>query len=285
MHEIRRPRLIGFDLDGTIVNSQNAIPECNVRALRAVHDAGIKLAFLTGRRPRTAGKHLDTIALPGLVATNSGCLLWDYPGWESLGKQFFPGEIVPEVAGMLAPHSVLFYVDSEAHGFEFFYLEREEAPALKNYFDWYIEYWGLAARRVESLSDMEGYEITQIAMPNTRDIATPLCEAVKARYDGQVLAMAVRWPLLKDCVALELFHPAANKGAALELFAGRLGIDQTDVMAVGDDVNDLAMINWAGTGVAMPNASPELTGVADVHLDGDGVESLAEFLDGILALK
>jgi len=71
---------------------------------------------------------------------------------------------------------------------------------------------------------------------------------------------------------------------ALELFAKKLGVDRTDVIAVGDDVNDLAMIKWAGTGVAMPNAAEELVKAADLQLEGESVEDLAVFLRGLVEL-
>lgn len=281
MQIFRRPKLIALDLDGTVVNGRNEIPQCNIDALRACHAAGIQLAFLTGRRPRTATKHLDVIGLPALVATNSGSLLWEYPAWNSLRQQFFPPELVQPIAAMLAPHSVNFYVDSQRHGFEFFYLERHHSSEM----ECYLERWGLQARRITDAAEMSGYDITQIAMPNTREESTRLCDEVISRFDGQVLAMAVRWPLLNKCIALEIFHPDANKGTAIEFFADRLKLENLDVLAAGDDVNDLAMLCWAGHGVAMPDASPELVEIADEQLSGDNVESLAELLDRVRELS
>jgi len=274
-----RPRLIGLDLDGTVVDYQNEIPTATREALQACHAAGIKLAFLTGRRPRTAGMHLDKLSLPAFAATNSGCLLWEYPTWHLLTRRLFLAELVAPIAALLSPHSANFYVDSQKYDFEFFYLKREHSPVL----DIYLKRWGFIAREITDIQEMEGYEITQVAMPCPDEEVRRLRDVVRAQYDSRVLALAVRWPLV-DAMALELFHPDANKGSALAYFAQQLGLTAGQCLAVGDDVNDLAMIDWAGYGVAMPQAGPEVKAVADEVLDGDGPAALPAFLERILAL-
>ena len=100
-------------------------------------------------------------------------------------------------------------------------------------------------------------------------------------FGKALLAMAVRWPLM-DVLALELFHPQANKGYALEYFAGMLGVESRDCIAAGDDVNDLPMIEWAGYGVAMPQAGEGVRQAADLVLKGDGANALAGFLSRLV---
>lgn len=269
----RRPQLLGLDLDGTVVNSNNQVPAAIQQELQAWHAAGITLAFLTGRRPLTAGKHLDAIGLPAYAATNSGCLLWEYPSWKPLAQQYFPPNLVLPIADMLAPHSANFYVDSLRHGFEFFYLEREPSPLL----DEYLSRWGFQARRIKDPGEMEGYQITQVAMPETDGVTLKLRDAILERFGGQLLAMAVRWPLL-PCLALEVFHPDANKGSALAYFASLQSTPHELTAAVGDDVNDLAMIEWAGLSAAMPNSAPELAAAAKIRLEGEQDVALARLL-------
>jgi len=265
--------MLGLDLDGTVVDGTNRIPAQTIAELRACEQAGIRLAFLTGRRPRTAGYHLDKIGLPAYVATNSGCLLWEYPTWQSLKRQLFPAELVQPLAELLAPHSVNFYVDSLEHDFEFFYLKRQHSPQLEEY----LHRWNFVAREIAEPAAMAGYGITQVAMPHAEEVVRGLRDAVAARFDGRVLALAVRWPLIPT-LCLELFHPDANKGAALQHFAELLNVPRERVAAVGDDVNDLAMIEWAGWGVAMPQAGSETQAAADEVLEGDEAEALAPLL-------
>jgi len=274
-----RPRLIALDLDGTVVNGENRIPPATLKELAACRAAGIELAFLTGRRPKTAGKHLDVINLPAHVATNSGSLVWRYPSWQSIARQFFPAELVQPVATLLAPHSANFYVDSLAHGFEFFYLDRQPTPAL----DIYLERWGFEARRIKDPAEMAGFEITQIAMPGDDEIVHALRDSISGSYDGQLLALAVKWPLIPT-LCLEIFHPRANKGAALARIASELNLTRRQIVAVGDDTNDAAMLEWAGYGIAMPQANELTRASADYVLAGTGPEDMPGLLEQLRAL-
>jgi Cof subfamily protein (haloacid dehalogenase superfamily) len=275
-----RPRLVGLDLDGTILDSQGELREPVRAALLALHAAGVHVAFLTGRRPLTARMRLDGLDLPAYVATNSGCLLWRLPGWQQIARQLFPAELVLPVAELLEPYSANFYVDASRAGFEFFYLDRQPSPEL----DIYMERYGGNSRRVSDPAELAGYEITQVAMPGKPELVEELQGRIITQFDGQLLALSVRWPLM-PAQSLEVFHPLANKGGALAHFAELLGVAQSETVAVGDDTNDLAMLEWAGWGVAMPHSGPDVRGVAQQTLTGDGPEALAEFLGSLLELS
>lgn len=268
-----RPRLIGLDMDGTLVDEHNRVPEENIAALHACRAAGIELAILTGRRPRTAGPLLDSIGLKLLVATNSGCLLWEYPAWKQLQRRMFPAEHLATLAELTAPHTINFYLDASVAGIEFIQLLRESTPEI----DLHWQRYGQNTRQIHDVAELEGYTVSQAALPANGELVAELLGRVRATLDGQVLALAVRWPLLPT-MALEVFHPMANKGAALAFFAERLGIAREATMAVGDDTNDIAMLKWAALGVAMPQAQAEVRSAASVVLDGNGARSLAPFL-------
>jgi hydroxymethylpyrimidine pyrophosphatase-like HAD family hydrolase len=72
---------------------------------------------------------------------------------------------------------------------------------------------------------------------------------------------------------LQITHATVAKEGALRMVAGELGVEREQVMAIGDNANDIGMLRWAGIGVAMANASAEALAVADVvtdHHDADG---------------
>jgi len=82
---------------------------------------------------------------------------------------------------------------------------------------------------------------------------------------------------------VDLLPPGVSKGWALERLAGRLGVDRKEVMAIGDNWNDVDMLEWAGQGVIMANASDELRGHAKMRgwkqaplNDHDGVAVVLE---------
>ncbi len=82
-----------------------------------------------------------------------------------------------------------------------------------------------------------------------------------------------------DHWGIEIFVANVNKCRGLELIAARLGLAREEVLAIGDHINDLEMIQWAGVGVAMGNAQPEVCAVADwvtTTLEEEGVARAIE---------
>jgi hydroxymethylpyrimidine pyrophosphatase-like HAD family hydrolase len=97
------------------------------------------------------------------------------------------------------------------------------------------------------------------------------CECVRTEYPA------------RDLSILDLLPPGVSKGWALERLAARLGIDRREVMAIGDNWNDVEMLRWAGQGVLMGNAAHELKNQAKLHgwkqaasNDQDGVAAVLE---------
>ena len=83
-------------------------------------------------------------------------------------------------------------------------------------------------------------------------------------------------------LVLEVVSREVSKGSALEWLASDLGVARDRVVAIGDDVNDREMIEWAGTGVAMGNASRPILEVADLTIGRVERQGLAEYLTGLL---
>lgn len=279
-----RPRLLALDLDGTVVNLQGQVSPAARAALHACSAAGIALAFLTGRRPLTAAPLLDAIGLPCLVATNSGCLRWQYPSWNQIGRRMFPMELVPRVAELTQPWSVNFYLDAGEAGYEFIQLRRETTPEAKAH----LERYGRNVYIADAIEEVQRFNVTQAALPAAPAIVEDLHAKVCAALDGQVLALNVRWPLLPT-VALEVFHPQANKGDALASFAKRLGFTREECLAAGDDVNDIEMLRFAGRSAAMPQAGPEVRAVSGEQLKlppggegGDPSDALPPYLQRVV---
>jgi hydroxymethylpyrimidine pyrophosphatase-like HAD family hydrolase len=98
-----------------------------------------------------------------------------------------------------------------------------------------------------------------------------ISQELAGRYRGRLFVTQ------SEDIHVELLNPRANKGAALEAVAKRLDLEAEDVVAVGDGINDIEMIRWAGTGVAVAHAKPQLKAEADMVLAPDA-EALTTFL-------
>jgi Cof subfamily protein (haloacid dehalogenase superfamily) len=99
---------------------------------------------------------------------------------------------------------------------------------------------------------------TKLVLITTEQVATALVAELKAKY-GDALYVTKSYPLF-----VEVTNPAVSKGRALRWLARRLGVPRARVMALGDNMNDADMVEWAGLGVAVGNATPEVLAVADV---------------------
>ena len=110
--------------------------------------------------------------------------------------------------------------------------------------------------------------------------------AVNERLTGDPAAQG-RWRVifsrtaLATTAAIEVLHPRVSKGLALDVLCRRFGIESEHVLAFGDNVNDVEMLEFAGLGVAMDNGSPEAHAVADritASNDEDGIAVVLEEL-------
>ncbi|MCC7479315.1 HAD family phosphatase [bacterium] len=340
----RKPRLIGFDLDGTLLDSLHGLrPEVGA-ALEALRASGIELAFLTGRRARTCriglggglvgelhdppqnhdehesgnkpgagaastagsreglasgharagndypplapGSSLAAYAQPACIATNSGCLLWDYPAWQRLDRRLLPEELVAPLVELLAPWSVNLYQDASVDETGVRQIVRLHTPEMALC----TQRFGYNRHQATQLSEIDQANVTQLSMPGPPELVLEMRDKVRQRFGERLFAIAVKWPLV-PCLALEVFDAQANKGSAMDFFSRRLGIPRELTMAVGDDTNDLPMFEWCGFSAAMPQAAQEIAAAASVQLafdQGAGEAPplvLARYLEAIAALK
>jgi hydroxymethylpyrimidine pyrophosphatase-like HAD family hydrolase len=106
-----------------------------------------------------------------------------------------------------------------------------------------------------------------------------LARVMRDELGGSVRLLLTLYPKT-DFALLDVLHPEASKGAGLAAVADEQGLGRDEVMAVGDNYNDLEMLEWAGTGVLMGNADPALGESGHFHAtatnDDDGVAAAIE---------
>jgi len=274
----KRPRLIALDLDGTMLDQLEGPCPQMLTALEYCLAQGIQLAFLTGRRPKTCRMGLSGFSGPAYIATNSGCLTWRYPGWERLGRRTLGAELVQPLLELLAPYTVNLYCDAGVDDTGVVHLRRQCTSEMEVS----RERFGYHAVSRSDICGVDLSQVTQLALPASPELVLELQQKVRTALGEKVLALSVGWPLV-PCQALEVFAADAHKGNALAGFARREGLDREEVLAVGDDTNDISMLEWAGWGVVMPHANAETAAAADVQLKPDGRSGPALLADYLLA--
>jgi len=128
----------------------------------------------------------------------------------------------------------------------------------------------------------ESHEHTvRVGTVGPSEVIAPLKDELEAAYGERILCHRMAVPR-KGIEVLEVFDPAVNKWQGILLAAERHGVRPEQIIAIGDDVNDIAMIENAGLGVAMGNARPEVLAIADRVVGSNADDGLAGFLDELV---
>lgn len=260
-------KLIAVDLDGTLLNSDHKISERTADALRKAVAQGLKIVLATGKTPFSGRDIVKQFGIdaPGIYVQG---LTIVYPDGETKNLAQLDAALV---------RSVITF--AEERGFDVIaYSGGQTFTRVDN----------VGARE---LTEAYGESTPQIVGPlqNMLD-STPISKLLFfKRHDARKIT-ALRWQLgtqingkarlvqaLDD--ALEMLPTGASKGKALKLVLKDLGIDAKEVLAIGDGENDIEMIELAGIGVAMGNASPKLKAVAKHQVASNDADGVAEALE------
>jgi Cof subfamily protein (haloacid dehalogenase superfamily) len=264
-------RLLAVDLDGTLLDRERKLSDTNRAALRQAHDSGVHIGFVTGRRYRLAKPVTDTFDFPHFVIATSGATTWS-----STGDLLFVHTIEPQLVRETLAHLAAFrsrtFLLSEAKGREGL---AGQAPDLGNRhiarfvernFNSIIVVADLARAATAAIVDI--MLIGHIA--EMRD-AIAVIETCPHRRQISVLPTVYEEA---DLCLLDIVAGTTDKGCAVRELARMLDVDRGAVMAIGDNLNDLEMLRYAGWPVAMGNACVEVKALG-CHLtstnDEDGV--------------
>ncbi|PLZ20127.1 Cof-type HAD-IIB family hydrolase [Fischerella thermalis] len=262
-------KLLVLDIDGTIAGESNNISEPVKEAITAAKAQGIKVAIATGRMFRSAlrfhqdiGSTLPLIAYQGAWIQDpaSEQIYQHLPVSREMAQQLLDYFEQPELRSLLSVH---FYINDQLY-------VREITTETQLY----AERSGIKPIAVGDLRQvLTTYEPTKIlALCDDTDIIDNLLGSLSRQYTPAEL-------YLTKSVAtfFEATNPFANKGVAVRYLAEELlGLQPNNVMTIGDNFNDLEMLEYAGIGVAMGNAPSQVQAIANwiapsVEQDGAAV--------------
>lgn len=247
------PRVVAVDLDGTLLplllDGTQALSPLTVATTRELTRIGITTILVTGRMFRSAAHFARELGLDGPVAAYQGALIRDVRSGRLLHHDPVPLDVAREILEYLGPYecTVNLYVNDELC-----VASRSEAV------DRYERLSGMKAHVVGSLSRYLSRPSTKIGVSGDPPVLDDLLARVRSDFRGRVIAVKT-WPFF-----LEIASPTATKARALQILGDHLGFAAQDVLAFGDSHNDADMLAWAGTGVAMEGAPPEVVAAADV---------------------
>ena len=242
------------DLDGTLLTSSKTVGEKTMNALKAFTDAGNHFAISTGRALDSAKsvQRENNLFFPGsyLISYN-GSEIYDCDSKKDVYRTGVPFDLVPEIFRLAAEYDI----HCHAYNDDYILTPREDKELL--YYRRVIHTPYIVTDDICSYLPDVTCKIIGIELEDRSRI-----DSFKAAVES---IAADRLTLLySNPYYLEIFNKEAGKGSAVKRLSEHLNIDIKNTIAAGDEENDISMIQAAGIGVAMLNATDEVKKAADV---------------------
>ncbi len=276
-------RMIAIDLDGTLLSPQGEVTERTREAVHRALAAGLLICFATGRNWTESRMVLETIQHYDTAVFAGGAMVIDTKNEVTLHRTMMDPQLAREVCRIIedSGQAALVLQDRGTAGVD--YLIHDDAPLNETTQRWLEVTSSTYHRiRVPELSQYEHDHTVRIGMVAAAQEVNRVQARLEEALEGRIFCHSIRLPT-QEMEVLEVFDPSVNKWEGILHVARRHGIDPARIIAIGDDVNDLAMIQYAGLGVAMGNARDEVKALAKKIIGTNEQEGLAEFLDQLVA--
>lgn len=274
-------KLLALDLDGTLLNSKGKIPDANKIAIRQAEEIGVLVTIATGRRFRDALPVAAELEFNAPLITHNGALLKYAESFETVAASLLNHATTLEIlrVGKAFGGDALVSVDPHGHGTLLFDTISDDNIPLQKYIAWSDRLHGnengKSAVHVERLEDTVGdNEVIHISFSGGCDSMKEMHGVLEDELGKTVTLLATIYPHL-DFTLLDILPPNASKGTGVEKLANLNDLLPENVMTIGDNYNDLEMLEFAGTPVVMGNADPSLLEREEFYTtlsnDADGV--------------
>ncbi len=275
-----RTRLLALDADGTLIHPDGGLRPAVRSAVRAAQNRGLSVIICTGRRFRTTKPLLEELGLSGPVVLHNGVVVKDSRSAETLSDHYLSEDLyrgaMEIMRGVATP---LVYVDHYHEGVD---LYTEPTSHCHEFQTEYVADNLEVVREVEDLDPPPSESVIMLSAMADRDVLAGLEDRIAASVGDAVETNFIANKNYRGHI-LEVVRGGASKWSALIRLAAGLGIEPEEIAAIGDDNNDLEMIQKSGIGIAMENAVPAVLDAAD-HVTGSNAEDgAAQAIDEILA--
>jgi len=253
-------KLIVLDLDGTLLNSKKKISPGNIAALERARENGALIAFSTARSAGAMREYIAAVQ-PDILISNGGALV------ERGSEVLFSRQLSPENVRHIIKRC-------------FELSEGKCEITIETDFGYFWNYKpDCDFSRYETPENVHHNDFSDFNYP-----AYKVTAEVEREEDAKKIAAEI-----PDCGTLSFrgeiwrrfAHIEATKRNALERICGELSISPKEILAFGDDCNDLEMLEYC-TGVAMGNAIPEVGAAAEFVTDTNDNDGVAVFINGLL---
>ncbi len=250
-------KLLATDIDGTLLNPQFQISEGDLAALRRANDAGIEIVLVTGRRHSFALPIAQQLGFDLWLISSNGAVTRSLRG-ETFHRDMMPADICRRLCGAMREfrgNTVLTF-DQETKGALVLEHLEEIGPSIRRWLEKNMEY----IQFVIPIEDALVKNPVQAMFCGTlARMGKALEKLESAGLGGMTTVLRTEYPE-RDLSMIDVLNAGCSKGHALARWATYRGLGREQVMAVGDNHNDVEMLEFAGHPVIMGNACAELRG-------------------------
>lgn len=271
-------RLIGLDIDGTLLNSRKQMSARTRAAIEAAARAGVRVAYVTGRPLCGVTESIRLAAVSHVIASN-GATTHELVSGALLRGRYIPKDAAQAIVGAALGRGLDVTVFTGGLG----YCQRPFYEALMQTYEARGNLaYGQASRRPAD-------DLTALIEADAGGIENICIDTNEEAAHQAMAALMTRWPALRVVTTrghhglnMEIGHPEADKGLAFLGLARSLGIRRADTLAIGDDGNDLGLLAAAGVSVAMGNATGEVKRACHRVTDDNDHDGAALVIERIL---
>jgi len=277
-------RLVALDIDGTILDSAGRVSAALKEVLHRLRESGIRTVLCTGRRWRSALPVFEELEHAcSYVVCCGGALIKESRGDRTLYVNPLKGPTTRLCARLYRQCGLVpfFLFDRALDEPEVLVSERDRKRARQVV---YLKVNGEATGQFRGLYPPDIEQCLEVYTVDEAARVNACRHEIEAAIGRRGIVKAMFQPRYgPDQLALEVHDPSATKWSALQWLLGQWGLGAEQVVAVGDDVNDVPMLRAAGLSFAMGNASEEVKAAADFVTASNDEHGVAEALRGVFA--
>jgi 5-amino-6-(5-phospho-D-ribitylamino)uracil phosphatase len=243
-------RLIAIDLDGTLINTRGEISPRNQSCLRQAAEQGIDLVIVTGRRFHSALPFLKQVPGPAAVISSNGARIGTISG-QTLHTNLLPRETARLVLAASADYWGYAAAFFDVPGRGQIMMHRDAAP--DGPLGWYLKSCPDCILQAPDLIEQITSDPLQVTFGGPPKVIEPLEPVLRNSPVASDVHLTWTKYLARNLSLLDVMNRTCSKGAALAYWSRHCGISREEVMAIGDNLNDLEMLEFAGQPVLMAN--------------------------------
>jgi hypothetical protein len=248
-------RLLAVDIDGTLLNPEFQISPVDLAALRRAHAEGVEVIVVTGRRHTFALPIAQQLGFDLWMISSNGAITRSLTG-ETFHRDLLPAETCRKLCGTMQEFrgNTVITFDSESRGAIVLEHMNELNASIQRWLEKNMQYIDFVIPIERSLTTDP---VQAMFCGSIERMHQALVTLAASRLDDHITVLRTEYPV-RDLSIVDVLNQGCSKGHALERWASYRGIPREQVMAIGDNYNDIEMLAFAGVPFIMGNASEEL---------------------------